>query len=159
MSRKEYFLVGLVVVLVGLYAVFFTDWFRPKIMRIEHSARSLREAWSGSRRVDPTGKQELGNISFALHRNYKLTSVKVVPLADYQTNKYARPLWELVAKSGSQPVDGFAYGMAVPGMLPARPMLEPDPLVPGVEYRLIITAGSVKGEHDFKLEVARMAER
>jgi len=160
MSRKEYFLVGLVVVLVGLYAVFFTDWFRPKSMRIEHSTRSLREAWSGGgQRVDMTGKRELGNVMFALHWNYKLTSVKVVPLAEYQTNKYARPLWELVAKSGSEPVDGFAYGMAVSGMSPARPMPEPDPLVPGVEYRLIVMAGSVKGEHDFKLEGAQMMRR
>ena len=159
MSRKEYILVGVVVMLVGLYAVYFTDWFRPKLIRIEHSVRSLREAWSGGRRVDATGKLELGNVTFALHRNYKLTSVKVVPLAEYKTNKYARPLWELVAKSGSQPVDGFSYGMAVPGMSPARPLLEPDPLVPGVAYRLFVVAGSVKGEHDFKLDGGRTAGR
>ena len=154
MSRKEWILITLVVVLVGLYAVFFTGWFRPKVMRIEHSARSLREAWSGSRRVDPTGKQALGNVTFALHRNYKITSVKLVPLADYQTNKYAHALWELTAKSGSQPVDGFAYGMTIPGMSAVSQVLEPEPLEPGVEYRLIVVAGSVRGEHDFKLDGA-----
>ena len=159
MSRKEYILIGLVVVLAGLYVIYFTDLFQPKVMRIEHSARSLREAWSGGRRVDPTGKQELGNITFSLNRNYKLTSVKVVPLADYLTNKYAPPTWELVSKSGSRPVDGFAYGMTVPGMAPTRPSLQPDPLESGVEYRLIVAAGSVVGEHDFKVSAAGGTQR
>lgn len=151
MSRKEYYLIGLVVALVGIYAVFFTDWFRPKVMHIEHSTRSLREAWSGSRRVNLTGKQELGNVAFVLHRNYQLTSVKVVPAADYATNKYVRPLWELISKTGSKPVEGLTYGMPVPGMAPARPLLTPDPLVPGVMYKLIVDAGKVHGEHDFQL--------
>lgn len=159
MSKKEYFLVGLAVVLVGVYGVYFTDWFRPKVMRIEHSERSLREAWSGSQRVDPGGKQPLGNVTFALHRNYKVTSIKVVPLADYLTNKYAHPLWELVSKNGSTPVNGFAYGMPLAGMTLAQPALEPDPLEAGVEYRLIVEAGSVHGEHDFKLGGGTVARR
>jgi hypothetical protein len=151
MNKKEYILISLVVLLVGLYAVYFTDWFQPKIIRITHATRSLREAWSDGRRVDPTGKQALGNVTFVLHRNYKLTRVKVVPLTAFLTNKYTPPVWELVSKSGSKPTDGFSYGMLVPGMTPVRPMLEPDPLEPDVEYRLIVMAGSAKGEHDFKL--------
>jgi hypothetical protein len=151
MNKKEFFLVGLAVVLVGIYVVYFTDWFRPKVMRIEHSERSLREAWNGSQRVDPGGRQLLGNVTFALHRNYQITSVKVVPLADYRTNKYAHPLWELGSKSGSRPVNGFTYGMPVAGMAPARPDLEPDPLEAGVDYRIIVEAGLVRGEHDFKI--------
>jgi len=159
MSRKEYVLVSLVVVLVGLYAVYFTDWFRPKIIRITHSTRSLREAWSDGRRVDSTGKQALGNVTFVLHRNYKLTSVKVVPLAAYLTNKYTLPTWALVSKPGSSPTDGFAYGMAVPGMSPTRAQLDPDPLEPGVEYRLMVAAGAAKGEHDFTLSAAKNTRR
>ena len=151
MSRKEFILAGVVVMLAGLYAVFFTDLFRAKVMRIEHSARSQRDAWSGSRRVDPTGKLDVGNVSFALQRSYKLTSVKVLPLAAYQTNKFTPPVWELVAKSGSASVDGFSYGMGIAGMTQSSRSLTPEPLEPGVEYRLVVTAGSLTGEHDFKL--------
>jgi hypothetical protein len=160
MSKKEYFLIGLVVVLVGVYAVCFTDWFRPKIMRIEHSTRSLRQAWgSGGQRVDMTDKVGLGNVTFALHHNYKLTSVKVVPLHEFLTNKYVPPVWELVSKSGSNPIDGFSYGMDIQGMASARSALQPDPLLPGVEYRLLVVAGKVKGEHDFKVNSAGVVRR
>ena len=159
MNKKEIFLVGLVAVLVGVYCVYFTDWFLTKTIAIEHSERSLREAWSGGRRVDPTGKQPLGNVTFSLHRNYKLTSVKVVPLADYLTNKYAHPVWELVSKSGSASVGGFTYGMPIQGMVPARPVVEPDPLERGVDYCLLIEAGSIKGEHHFKLGGQSMVRR
>jgi len=160
MSKKEYFLVGLVVVLVGVYAVFFTDWLRPKVMHIEHSARTLREAWTGSgARVDPTGKQELGNVTFTLHRKYKLTSVKVVPLADFLSNKYAPATWELGSKSGSDPVEGFAYGMPIPGMAAAREFMTPESLQPDVEYRLFVEAGGLKGEHDFTIGRSSMARR
>ena len=151
MSRKEFILAGVVVMLAGAYAVFFTDWFRAGVMRIEHSVRSQRDAWSGSRRVDPAGRLDVGNVTFALHRSYKLTSVKVLPLARYQTNKFTPPVWELVSKSGSAPVDGFSYGMKITGMTPSSRSLTPEPLEPGVEYRLVVTAGSLTGEHDFKL--------
>jgi len=159
MSRKEYILVGFVMLLVGVYVVFFTNWFKPKVMRIEHSTRSLREAWSGGQRVDPTGKQELGNVTFTLHRRYKLTSVKVVPLGEFLTNKYVPATWELVSKSGSDPIDGFAYGMSIPGMVAARELLAPEPLQPGLEYRLMVEAGGLKAEHDFKASGAPMARR
>jgi hypothetical protein len=160
MSKKEYVLIGLVVVLVGVYAVWFTEWFRPKIMRIEHSTRSLRSAWgTGGQRVDMTDKEGLGNVTFALHQNYKLTSVKVVPLQEFLTNKYVPPVWELVSKSGSTPVDGFSYGMSIQGMTSARSALQPDPLLRGVEYRLLVAAGGVRGEHDFKLEGSPVVRR
>jgi hypothetical protein len=150
-SRKEYFLVGLVVVLVGLYVVCFTDWFRPGTLRIEHSTRVLREAWNGAQRVDSTGKEELGNVSFTLHGTFMLDSVKVVPLAEYLTNKYVPPTWALESGSGSDPVSGFAYGMNIAGMKPVHQGRTPELLEPGRTYRLIVEAGRVRGEHDFSI--------
>lgn len=160
MSRKEWILVALVLVLGGGYVIFFSNWFRPKVMRIEHSARSVRDAYGpGGQRVDPTGKQPLGNVTFSLHQPYKLTEVKVVLAEEAQTNKYPHPLWHLVAEEGSEPVDGLCYGLPVKGMTPASEYLEPEPLQPGVEYRLLVEASSTKAEHDFTLPRAARARR
>lgn len=143
MTRKEYILLGFVVVMTVLYAIFFTDWFRPKIIRIEHSARYLQRGAPG-RPASP-------NVTFSLQDDYKLTSLKVVRVSEYLTNEYAHPLWELVAEDSSEAIDGFAYGAPVPGMAPASPYAETEPLVAGVDYRLIVEAGSAKGEHVFQL--------
>jgi hypothetical protein len=160
MSKKEWVSVALVLVLGGLYVVFFSGWFGPKVIRVEHTVRSLRDAYGpGGRRVDATGKQPLGNVSFSLHKNYQLTSVKVVAAADARTNKYPHALWQLVSKDGSQPVDALAYGMSVPGMTPASSALEPEPLEPGVEYRLLVEAGAWKGARDFTMPLATRAAR
>jgi hypothetical protein len=150
MSRKEWVLVALVLVLGGLYVVYFSGWLGPRVIRVEYSVRSAREAWgTGGRRVNPAGKAELGGVSFALHRNYKLTSVKVLPAADAKTERYAHPLWHLVARKGSQPVDSLAYGLPVAGMTNASAGVGPEPLETGVEYRLLVEAGSWKGARDF----------
>jgi len=150
LSRKEIFLVVLVLLLGGLYVVFFSDWFKPRFIRIEHTVSS-REGWAGSNRVAAVS-EGAGNITFALHKPYKLTAVRVVPLAEIQTNKYAHPVWHLVSKEGSVPADGFAYGFTVQGMSSAIAGVEPEPLKPGVEYRLLVEAGSLKGTNDFKVE-------
>lgn len=160
MSRKEWALITLVLGLGGLWVVFFSGWFAPRVIRVEHSVRSLRDAYGpGGRRVDATGKQQLGNVSFSLHRNYRLTSVKVVLAADARTNKYPHALWQLAAKSGSTPIDGFAYGLPVAGMTPEMNGSEPEPLEPGGEYRLLLEARSWKGEHDFTIPPATRAAR
>jgi hypothetical protein len=153
MSRKEWVLVALVLVLGGLWVVYFSGWFAPKIIRIESTVRSAREAWGpNGRQVTPPGQPELGGVSFALHRNYKLTSVKVVAVRDVQPGKTFVPtLWELVAKQGSQPVDSLAYGLPVAGMTPAKPGVDIQPLEPGVAYRLLVEAGAWKGTRDFMI--------
>lgn len=160
MTRKEIFLVALVLVLGGLYAIYFTDWFGPKPIRVEHTVRSLRDAYGpGGRRVDPTGKLQLGNVTFALHREYKLTSVRVVLAADAKTNKYPHALWHLISKDGSQPVDSLCYGMPVTGMTPESAGLEAEALESGVEYRLLVEARSRKGLHDFTMPATARAAR
>ena len=160
MNRKERMLVALVLVLGGLYVVVFSGWFGPKVIRVEHTVRSLREAYGpGGRRVDPTGQQALGNVSFSLHKNYKLTSVKVVAAAEARTNKYPHAFWELTAKDGSQPVDALAYGLPVPGMSPKSSAVEPEPLEPGVQYCLLVEAGNWKGVREFTLPSSSRATR
>ena len=150
MTRKEWLLIGLVLVLGGLWVGFFSGWFGPKVIRIEHSVRTGRGAdRPGARQTGPPGRAVLGNVSFSLHRDYALTSVRVVAVSDVATNQNPRALWHLEAKKGSKPVDSLAYGIPVNGMTSYFPNAEPEALVPGVEYRLLVEAGSWKGTRDF----------
>ncbi len=151
LSKKEVFLGALFAVLAGFYVVFFSGWLKPKIILVEHSIRASREGWAGSNRV-ASATSGPANVTFALHKPYKLTSVKVVRLADLQADKNAHPVWHLASESGSKPADGFAYGFAVEGMKPFVAGTEPEPLEPGVEYQLQVEAGSLKGTNDFKVE-------
>ena len=147
LSKKEIFLVVVVVIFGGLYVWCCTDWFRTRVIHIEHTARPLREAWTGNgQRVDPTGKQ-VNNVSFSLHQDYRLTSVRV--FASAKTN--APPLWHLVSKNGSAPVNTIAYGMDIPGMASALPGTAAEPLEPGVDYRLVVEARSAKGTDVFSV--------
>jgi len=152
MKASERFFLGAAVVLGGLYVGFFTDWFRDRPIRIEHTTRPLRDAWRGDgTRLDPSRRPGL-DVSFSLHGNYRLTSVKVVPLADYRTNRFAHPLWHVVSEDGSDPVNSIAYGRTLPGMEPSVAGAEADPLRPDVEYRLLVETRNGEGEHDFMLE-------
>ncbi len=160
MSRKEWILVAIVLVLGGVYVGFFSGWFGPKIIRVEHTVRSAREAWGpGGKRVSPAGAPELGNVSFSLHQSYKLTSVKVVAVGDLRTNKYPHALWQLTAPAGSAPVDSLAYGFPVAGMKGPAAGIGPEPLEPGVEYRLLVEAGEWKGARDFVIPRPQTAAR
>jgi hypothetical protein len=136
MSKKNIFLISLVVVLAGVYLVYFTHWFQPRVMRISHTSR-------------PAGDRSSVRMAFSLGDEYELTEVKVVPLDDYKKNPDVPPLWHLVSDDGSDSTRLFYYGENISGMDPAVSGAEPDPLQPGVRYRLFVAAGSLKGQHDF----------
>jgi hypothetical protein len=159
MNAKQWFLIGVVVVLGSLYMAFFTDWFRSRPIRIEHAVRPLRDAWRGDgTRVDATANPA-NSVSFSLHEDYRLVSVKVVCLSEFLTNRFAHPLWHLVAEDGSPPVRSIAYGRTLPGMAPPVKGAQADALQPGVEYRLLIESRKQKGEHDFTVDAVRAARR
>jgi hypothetical protein len=139
MSKKNYVLIAIALVLAGVYAVFFTDWFRTKTILISHTSRSMRAGAA------------TGRIIFGLGDYYSLTEIKVVPLAALQTNKLAQPVWHLVSNEGSDDVNHFIYGQKINGMEPAIEGARPEPLQPGVIYRLFVTAGKIRGQHDFQL--------
>lgn len=151
MTKKEYLLTGMVLVLGCLYIYFFTGWFAPKIIRIEHTIRPARAVWSSDGQpAVPIGRQAI-NVTFALNREFELTSIQVVPAAEYETNRYAHPLWHLVSEDGSEPTKALSYGFPIPQMAPSVPGAFPEPLTPGLEYRLIVEAGSYRGERDFRI--------
>jgi hypothetical protein len=143
MTKKNWVLISCTLVLAVVYACFFTDWFKPTIIQISHTARPLPSR--SSRSAMPVA------VVFGLDRDYGLTEIKVVPLAEWQTNHSVLPLWHLVSSSKSTPIKFYFYGQNIDGMKPAIPGAQPKPLETNVVYRLFISAGSVKGQHDFQI--------
>jgi hypothetical protein len=145
-GKKLWLIAGGVVLLGGIYYYLYSDWFTRESIQMYHR---IGERGALMRRGRSGGAGPGNVVFFGFDHKHKLTSVKVVPLADLKTNKYPHAIWELVSDSNSIPLKGFAYGMPIPGMRPTVKGARPDPLEPGVTYRLQIQSGSLKGEHDF----------
>jgi len=144
MTRKSWTLIGFALALAITYVVFFANWFKPATIKIYHVTRPSGYAMQTRRDVPAPP------ITFGFEGGYKLTEIKVVPLAEWQTNHDALPVWHLVADSDPAPVKTIVYGQHLRGMKPAVPGAQPLPLQPGVVYRLFVTAGKARGWHDFK---------
>jgi hypothetical protein len=141
MTKKNWLLTAIAVVLAALYVVYFTDWFKPKKIIISHTAlRAMTQPGA-----------TLPLLLFSFNGSFRLTELKVVPLAEWQTNQHVLPVWHLVSDSNSMPVKIIHYGGGIRGMKPAVAGKHADPLDPDIVYRLFVTAGSIKGQHDFKL--------
>ena len=147
MTKKNLLLIFFAVSLAVVYAVWFTDWFRPATVKIFHTHRNLRP----NLRRGPGGGA-LPDLIFGVNRQIRFTELKVVPLAAFETNKNVLPVWHLVSDSNSVPVKMFFYGQWIGGMRPAIKGVRPEPLETNLTYRLFITAGKIKGEHDFELQ-------
>ena len=147
MTKKNLLLILFAVALAAVYAVWFTDWFRPATVHIFHTNRNLRPN-------SPRGQRggALPSLIFGVSRQLRFTELKVVPLAGFETNKNVLPVWHLVSDSNSVPLKFFSYGQFIGGMRPALKGVRAEPLATNVIYRLFITAGKVKGEHDFELK-------
>jgi hypothetical protein len=142
MNKKNFMLVGFALVLAAVYVIYFTDWFRPQTIQIFNTSRPARTGAAANPLI------------FGLGDYYSLTEIKVVPLAALQTDKLAQPVWHLVSDEGSDDVKQFFYGQRIRGMDPAVEGTRPDPLQPGVIYRLFVTAGKARGQHDFHIGAA-----
>jgi hypothetical protein len=143
MRKKDAVLIGLLVVVGGLYVKFFTNWFVKKQIVINASLRPVR---GNSSAVLP--------VIFKLDGEYKLTNVKVVPLDNDNFRPQAVAAWHLVAQSNSAPTRMFVYGTPIPGMQPALKDTQPEPLDPNVIYRLEVAAGEITGTVDFRTQPA-----
>lgn len=129
-----------------IYVVYFTDWFQPKTVKIFHTNRNLRQ------RSSRGNSGALPNLIFGVSQQLRLTEIVVVPSAVWQTNHNAIPVWHLVSDSNSVPVKSFYYGQYIGGMKSAVKGAHPQSLETNLSYRLIIAAGSIKGEHEFELK-------
>ncbi len=142
MTKKQCLLVGVALVFAVWFIPHLAGWFKPKIIQISYTERPLM---SRSRGASPT-------VLFGFEgQSYRLSEIEVVPLAVWQTNHSAVPIWHLIARSRSAPVEYFVYGQNIPGMNPATPGIRPEPLETNITYRLLMRAGSLKGQCDFQL--------
>ena len=149
MTKKQVLLLAVAVFLLGVYAYYFSDWFTSESIQIVHTLRPYTPSRRG--RARSGDDNPLANtVSFGFNRKVKLTEIKVIPVSDLATNKYAHPIWYRVSESNSVPTKAFVYGMNIQGMHPKVPGARPDPLQPGVAYRLFVDAGELRGEHEFK---------
>lgn len=142
MTKKQLTLIALAAVLGGLSLYLNKDWFDRGDIRIFHRMRPARNA----------SEVSVAPIMFGFSRQLKLKSLKVVAVKGLETNKHPLPLWHLVSESNSAPIKIFFYGAPILGMHPEINGAQAETLEPGATYRLLVEAGSFKGEHDFVAE-------
>jgi hypothetical protein len=152
MTRKQWSLIALAVLLGGFSLYLNQDWFAKDDIQIYHRSRPARGGLF--RRGKLQAPQAVDPVFFAFDRKLKLTSLKVIPVREIETNKYPHPIWHLSSDSNSVPTKDLTYGVPIRGMRPSVKGAIPDPLEPGVKYRLLLEAGSLKAQHDF-VPVAR----
>ncbi|MCW5554845.1 MAG: hypothetical protein KIS67_22115 [Verrucomicrobiae bacterium] len=148
MSKAKLAFVLIVIIGLGSLSVYLNrDWFAEPTIHISH--RVSPWATKAPRGRQPATVSPGNPVVFNFDPFCRFSSVRVVVAAEIETNKYAHPLWHLVSDSNSIPVGTFTYGSRIPGMRPAVKGATPDPLQPGVNYRLLVTTGDRQEQHDF----------
>ena len=151
MNLKKNWLRTLVVLLgLAVSAWLFGDWFKSPPLTIFHRVIAGRPQW-GAARPGNNQPPDAPVVTFGFDRKLKLTDVKVFLLPELETNKLPQPIWHLVADTNAVPVKGFAYGERIRGLKPFVKGSRPVPLEITNTYRLLIEAGSLRGQHDFGL--------
>ena len=149
MSRAKPILIVLTILaLAGLSFYLNRDWFAERPIQISYRVSPwLKDA----RRSRSRSTTDLGPpVVFSLDPHLRLSHIRVVLSTEIATNKYAHPLWELVSETNSVLTGSFTYGERIRGMLPKVKNAAPDPLLPGVVYRLLLTTADKKeAQHDF----------
>jgi hypothetical protein len=144
MTGKNILLTVVIVLLGGLCFFLYKDRFASPPIQISHRSVQPRGAMLRAAR-DSTAD----TVIFLLNREVRLSSVKVIPVTAVESSKDPHPVWSLSADSRSAPVKDFIYGETIQGMKPAVKGAVAAPLQPGTPYRLLITAGSSKAQHEF----------
>ena len=147
MAKKHWMLIALAVVLGGISLYLNKDSFSKQDIQILSRSRPARASFFGRKKTVDTGA--IDPIYFDIDRKLKLTSLKVISVAEAATNKFPHTYWCLISDSNSAPVKDFSYGTSIRGMRPQVKGATADALEPGVQYRLLVEAGPIKVQHDF----------
>jgi hypothetical protein len=147
MTTRNWICIAFIALLGILFLYLHNDWFGRAHIQIYHRSRPARVLLRGrpnDSAVDP--------IVFGFDHRVRLKALKITPLDELRTNKYAPAIWDLVSDSNSAPIEAFDYGASIRGMRPRVKGLEPEPLQPGVAYRLHVELGREVADHDFTTE-------
>lgn len=136
----------LLVGLGGIYLIYFTDLFRTQQLQISARPRIER-----ARR----GSAEVVSVSFSFEQKRAIKELKVVSVADIETNKYPHALWNLIAETNSVPLKGLTYGEIPMGMKSKVPKVRAATLQPQTKYRLLVEAEGIQGQVDFEVPRSR----
>lgn len=140
--------------MAAIYIYAFTDLFHKETIQIIAMPRPGRAAPVPKNSDAP----KVYPVSFTFNGKYDLTSVKVVAADDLATNKHPLALWHLVSESNSVPTKGFIYGYPIKGMKAAVARMRPEPLLPDVEYVLMIEAGKIHSQTNFRTVAVEAAQ-
>ena len=146
MNKNTAFQIALLVLLLGGVIYYWSVLSKPPKIQI----LCTLHARQAPRPTNANTSLPRWEVAFGMDQPYELTSVKVVPLAEWTTNKLALPLWHLIVKTNSPPIKAFLYGQQIRGMESVSGA-RAEPLATGVDYLLLIEAGRQRGECDFKL--------
>jgi len=145
MSKTKFIFTALLLVaLIGLCLYLNRDWFATEPIQITHRVTPWLRI---TKRVDPASKAN--PVVFSFNKFYRFKEIKVVAVDEIATNKYAHPLWHLESPSNSVFTTTFTYGDRLRGMTPKVKGATPDPLEPGVNYRLLVETDKGPAAHDF----------
>lgn len=152
MSKTKFIFILLIIIGLGGLSLYLNrDSFAGETIQISHRVSPWLKP-KGTTRANDFGDP----VTFTLSGFYQLTGLKVVLASEIETNKYAHPVWSLTSESNSVPTTSIVYGRNIRGMRPAVKGSRPDPLVPGVSYRLLITTlNDKRAQHDFSLSTNR----
>ncbi|MBL9169319.1 MAG: hypothetical protein JNN07_16385 [Verrucomicrobiales bacterium] len=156
MQKRTSVLLSTVLLLAVLYVSYFTDWFGRQSIQIIVQHRPIPQRADPAKNLDAP---PVFPVSFAFSRKYELTSLKVVKTEELASQKFPTPLWHLVSETNSGPTKAMVYGIAPRGMRPAVEDAQPEPLVAGVSYTLLVEAGKMKGSTNFVPLKATVARR
>jgi hypothetical protein len=146
LNKKTAFQIVLLMFLLGVAACYWSALSKPPKIQILYTLHGRR----APRPADASANPPRLEVAFGMDQLYELTSIKVVPLAEWTTNKEAHPLWHLTAKTHSPPVKAFLYGQDLEGMESVSGA-SAEPLTTNADYLLLIEAGRRRDECNFKL--------
>ena len=151
---KKLLVAGLLAFVGVVYYYEYRDHFERRDIQL---AVTVRPKFLRGQPVLGADGQLADMVIFALGKEYKITSVKVVTVTDALLKK-PHALWELTSESNSAPTIDFEYGHKIRGMRPATKGANAEPLLPNTDYRILVEAGSRKGSHDFRTPGEATAE-
>src|SRR4051812_43418943 len=111
MTRKQWMLIAVAVVLGGISLYLNKDWFTAPGIHISHRSRPARLVLGRKKALADGDSQP---ILFMFDHKLKLTSLKVFPVSDIETSKYPHAIWYLTSESNSAPIKDVVYGQPVP---------------------------------------------